>query len=272
MILDIVAKIAIKSTSSVLVQTIVSAILTFTVFAFSAAQAQTPVNSPYVLTTYDIETLASRPGEIRVGTRVQTHLEFDDPIENATSARGDWFTIETSGNRLSMRANQPSGRTDLMVVTGGRTVLFTVVIDDTLDAPRRYVIGRVKTPPPRVSGSSSSSMLQAQRLLNDVLGKGNEDLDNLPDERANTTNTLPAWLDFYAEATYAPNGVLAIHYALSNQSAYPLAADVTRLSLEADDPIAGPQKLPFTLIARVCRGSHQPRSTGRRRVRHPPRH
>ncbi len=182
-----------------------------------------------------------------MGTRVQTHLEFDDPIEDATSARGDWFTIETSGNRLSMRANQASGRTDLMVVTGGRTVLFNVIIDDTLDAPQRYVIGRVKTPPPHVSSSSSSSLSQAQQLLDEVFGKGDENVGSILEEGAETPRPLPAWLDFYAEATYAPNGALAIHYALSNQSPYPVAADVTRLTLDADDPIAGPQKLPFTL-------------------------
>ena len=214
---------------------------------YSVAQAQTLVTGPYVLTTYDIETLASRPGEILVGTRVQTHLEFDDPIEDATSARSDWFTIETRENRLSMRANQTSGRTDLMVVTGGRTVLLTVVIDDTLDAPQRYVIGRAKAPSPHVNSSSSSSVRQAQHLLDDVLGTGDTNWDKTFEEQGGATTALPVWLDFYAEATYAPNGALAIHYALSNQSSYPLAADVTRLRLDVDDPVAGPHKLPFTL-------------------------
>ena len=131
MIQNIVLKTKRKSTYSIY-SVLATALAFFAVV--NSIQAQTPVTSPYILTTYDIEAVASRPGEIRVGTRVQTHLEFDDLIEDAKSARSDWFTIEQSGNRLSLRANQGAGRTDLMVVSSGRTALFTLVIDDALDA------------------------------------------------------------------------------------------------------------------------------------------
>jgi hypothetical protein len=197
-----------------------------------------------VLTTYDIEQLASRPGEIVVGTRVQTHLEFEEPIEDAKSARSDWFTIETRQNRLSMRANQPAGRTDLMIVAGGQTLLFTVRIDDTLDAPRRYVIGRAEVRAPRVSGASLLPSRQPvttheapETPTTSVAGSGG----------AGSGDELPPWLAFHAEATYAPNGVLAIHYALANESRHHLAADATRLRLDVIDPVAGAQRLPYTL-------------------------
>lgn len=201
------------------------------------AQAQIPVTGPFVLTSYDIETLASRPGEIRVGTTVQTHLEFDDVIEDVKSARSDWFTIERDGNRLSMRANQGAGRTDLKVISGGRPALFTLIIDEALDVPQQYVIGKREEPAPRVSSSSSEPVKQRSSLA------PSSDENHLNQ----VTDALPTWLEFYAETTYAPGGVVAIHYALANRSSHPVTADVTQLRLDVLDPVAGPQKLPYTL-------------------------
>ena len=235
MIQDIVLKNKRKSTYSISPAFFVA--LSLLMF-LALARAQTPGTSPYVLTTYDIETLASRPGEIRVGTRVQTHLEFDDLIEDAKSARSDWFTIEQSGSRLSLRANQEAGRTDLMVISGGRTALFTLVIDDALEAPRRYVIKQIDKPVPRVSGSRPKLLQQS---------RSSRFSSSPADSRSESMDALPSWLEFQTEITYAPNGAAAIHYALANQSSRYLTADVTQLRLDVLDPIAGPQKLPYTL-------------------------
>ena len=239
MIQDNVLELIRKSTYSFSLKYMM--LFVWVVWLLTVAQAQTPVTTPYALTTYDIEALASRPGEVRVGTRVQTHLEFDDLIEDAKSARSDWFTLEMSENRLSLRANQGAGRTDLMVVTGGRTVLFTLIIDDSMDAPRRYVVKQIDEPAPRVSGSRPSIM---QRKSSLSPAQHNSSAANPLSE---WTDLLPPWLEFYAEATYAPNGTLAVHYALANQSPHHLTADITQLRLDLLDPVAGPQKLPYTL-------------------------
>jgi hypothetical protein len=222
MIQHFVLKAFIKSICSIFIVTL------------STSVAQSPIRGPYTLTTYDADVLETRPGEVVVGTRVQTHLEFTSPIEVASSARSDWFTFETSGNRLSLRANQASGKTDLMVVSGGRVALFILRIDDALDAPRRYLIAHQVTPPPAVG---RGAMPGADGYAADG-PKGGE-------------GELPAWLSFQAEAIGAPNGVLAIQYALANESPYPLATDAVRLRIDHLDATGAARKLPYTL-ARVA--------------------
>ena len=209
--------------------------------ACTAAWSQTPSTGPYVLTTYDVEELASRPATIQVGTRVQAHIEFDDVIEEVSSARQDWFTIEVKQHRVSMRADQSVGRTDLLVVVGGRLVMFTVEIDDTLNVPRRYVVGEVRRPSPRVSSTAGRQVapLPDADPAAAVVTPAERPLPGDP--------VLPEWLVFTAEATRAPSGALAISYALANEGEHPLATDAARLRVEFLDPIAGPQPVPFTL-------------------------
>ena len=228
-----------KSTYSLFLRFLVASI-GFFIFLSGSAQTQTSVTSPYVLTSYDIETLASRPGDVRVGTTVQTHLDFDNVIEDVKSARSDWFTIERSGNRLSMRANQGAGRTDLMVISGGRPALFTLIIEESLDVPQWYAIGKSEEATPRTSGSrpdlERGGRLAPARLRSSTVNPLSELMESLPN-----------WLEFYAEMTYAPGNVVAINYALANRGPHAVTADVTQLRLDALDPVAGAQKLPYTL-------------------------
>ncbi|HEX7022561.1 MAG TPA: hypothetical protein VF171_06875 [Trueperaceae bacterium] len=207
------------------------------------ALAQTAIHSPYVLTTYDIEQLATRPGTIVIGTRMSTRIEFDDLIEDVDSARQDLFTAEVKDNRIVLRAEQNAGLTDLVVTVGGRTALFVLKIDSELSVPRRYVVGVVPEPAPRTSHSDRTKLLQfwtqTPALTGDTPPTGKA--PNPPDDG------LPDWLSFQAEATYAPNGLLAIRYTLGNFGRHTLANDAARLRLQVHDPVAGTQKLPFTL-------------------------
>jgi hypothetical protein len=192
------------------------------------AQAQTPVHSPYVLTTYDIAELASRPGPLIVGTTMLTIVEFDAQIDNVASGRQELLSIEVQDNLILLRANQSVGQTDLAVRAGGRTVLFTIQLDSTMAHPRRYVVAERRAAPPRASGS---------------MGLGGV----VAGDRADHTSELPEWLNFFAEAAYAPSGTLAIHYGVANQSDYPVAVDAGRLRLHYSDPVAGMIRLPYSL-------------------------
>lgn len=192
------------------------------------AHAQTPVHSPYVLTTYDVAELASRPGPLIVGTTMLTIVEFDTQIDNVASGRQELLSIEVQDNLILLRANHSVGQTDLVVRAGGRTVLFGVQLDPTMAHPRRYVVAERRTVPPRVSGSTG--------LGGVVAG-----------DRVDRTSELPEWLNFFAEAAYAPSGTLAIHYGVANQSDYPVAVDAGRLRLHYRDPVAGWVRLPYSL-------------------------
>lgn len=212
------------------------AVTLFTLFAL--AWAQTPAAGPHVLTSYDIVELASRPGQLVVGTGVLSVIEFENPIEQVASGWPELLMIEVQGHIILLRGNLGVGRTDLVVRTGGRTVLFTVRIEEQLAAPRRYVVAERRTPAPRVSTAISPAAPVQVELPREAPRRS-----DLLTPAADT----PIWLSFRADATYTPTGVLAISYALVNQSQHQLGADASRLRLYHLDPIAGPVRLPHTL-------------------------
>jgi hypothetical protein len=211
----------------------------FALLITALAWGQTPAQGPYVLTTYDIAELASRPGEIVVGTGVLTIIEFEDQVDNVATGRQNLLSIEVQASVILLRGNQNAGRTDLLVRAGGRTVLFTVRIDEQLTSPRRYVVGETRQGSPRLSGTTTSAPVTPAAPVPST--------DTAPVPAPAVTDEAPTWLSFHAEVTHAPTGALAISYALANQGEHPVAADASQLRLSYLDPVAGPIRLPYTL-------------------------
>lgn len=209
--------------------------LALSTLLYGLTLAQTPAQGPYVLTTYDVEVLASRPAHITVGLDVLTIMEFDAELTNVATGRADLLEIEVQGTTILLRANQNVGNTDLVVNTGRRTALFTVKVDPNLSAPRRYVIGEIARP--ALTRSTERSTTRPVPTTTPDAAETHEI----------ETTGAPEWLSFNTQTYTAPDGNFAIQYALLNRGEHPIAVDTHRLRISYQEPIVGPQPLPFEI-------------------------
>lgn len=99
-----------------------------------------------VLRTYFADDLVRIPGLVQVSPGFTTVIDFWDTVTTLASAQAQLLRVESAGPRILLSATQPAGRTDLVVVVGGRTLLFTLVIGPGT-GPRRYVIELTRARP-----------------------------------------------------------------------------------------------------------------------------
>ena len=190
---------------------VILSVLTLSLISLSLAQA-----SPYVLKTFDLTQLDARPGQILVSPGALTLLEFDDQIEDVSTARPDAMTIEVTGSVIRLRSNWKAGSTDLVVTIANRTAMFTVEIDPEGETPRRYVVERPKPPTAVSSRSERSSSPIAPELL--------EKLDS-------SGAVFPDWLEVSFNVLSVPGDEVVIQYGIKNSGTNDIANDPLRLKV-----------------------------------------
>lgn len=183
--------------------------------------------SPYVLTTFDLTQLDARPGKLVVSPDVLTLLEFDDQVEDVSTARPDAMTIEVSGNIIRLRSNWRAGSTDLVVTVANQTAMFTVEIEPEGEHTRRYVVTKPALPVPASSSATRLSTSQVPGLL--------EGLDE-------SNAALPEWLSTSFNVLSVPGKELVIQYGLKNAGDNDIANDALRLRLVQEG-----RSVPFRL-------------------------
>lgn len=96
--------------------------------------------SDYRVVTYDIRTLATRPGVVYISPNYLTVLEFGEVVDQVATSQVSAVQMEASENLLILRSRKKAGSTDLVVRVGTRVALFRLVVDTEGVTPRRYVI------------------------------------------------------------------------------------------------------------------------------------
>ena len=179
----------------------------------SISQAQP---APYVLKTFDLTQLDARPGQIAVSPDVLTLLEFDDQVEDVSTARPDAMTIEVTGNVIRLRSNWNAGSTDLVVTIANRTAMFTVDIDPEGEDTRRYVVAKPEPPTALASRSERSSSPVAPDLLDKLDSSG---------------AVFPDWLEVSLNVLSVPGDEVVIQYGIKNSGENAVASDPLRLKI-----------------------------------------
>ena len=172
--------------------------------------------APYVLKTFDLTQLDARPGQILVSPDVLTLLEFDDQVEDISTARPDAMTIEVTGNIIRLRSNWRAGSTDLVVTIGNRTAMFTVEIDPEGENTRRYVVEKPKPPTAIASRSERSSSSRSPDLL---------------DKLESSNAIFPDWLEVSLNVLSVPGDEVVIQYGIKNLGSNDIINDSLRLKL-----------------------------------------
>lgn len=185
--------------------------LTLSLISISAAQP-----SPYVLKTFDLTQLDARPGQILVSPDVLTLLEFDDQVEDISTARPDAMTIEVTGNIIRLRANWRAGSTDLVVTIGNRTAMFTIEIDPDGENTRRYVVAKPNPPRAVASRTERTSGSRTPDLL-----------DKLESSGAVFSN----WIEVSTNVLSVPGDEVVIQYGIKNSGGNDIVNDPLRLKI-----------------------------------------
>ena len=139
-------------------------------FLFTSIVSSQP--APYVLKTFHLTQLDARPGKVIVSPDVLTLIEFNDQVEDVSTARPDAMTIEVTGNIIRLRANWRAGSTDLVVTIGNRTAMFTVEIDPEGENTRRYVVQKPEPPRAVASRTERTSGSRTPDLLDKLSSNG----------------------------------------------------------------------------------------------------
>jgi hypothetical protein len=95
----------------------------------------------YAVRYLDLEKITVTPAEIMLSPDYQTIIEFEDfTVEAVSSGRADQITVEIDEQLVRIRANKRVVNTDLSIVVGGTLVLFTLRVEPTSTAARRYLV------------------------------------------------------------------------------------------------------------------------------------
>jgi hypothetical protein len=190
--------------------------------SFGSAQSQ------YSLTRFDLAQLSAIPGEVKTSTNFSAILKFEAAPQTKITARSDLISVELQNDLIIVRANVPSGSTDLTVPVAGKIARFTVVIDESIThsnyyeitSPEPVQLGEVEpqetTPPPDTTGATESS--------------------------PNSTSEKP----FLFTLTPSEDNPKMFQYSLESYSPYYLIADGQQLSITTRDG----QNIPYTLSTR----------------------
>ena len=216
------------------------AVCTLAALLVWAASAQ-----DFALRYLELSDLFHTPATLTLSPDYQTTLQFEGlAVEQVSTGRADLLTAEVAGSTIRLRANANVINTDLTVVAGGQTALFTLRSDPTSDAPRHYLVRDLppapRGPPQESTGSSSAPSTSEQK--GGTGGSPSEPRESRADlsGSARSVVSLPD-TDFQASA-YRNGDEVVIQYVLSNVGEDPLHVDPQRLKLHYGDV-----ELPYTL-------------------------
>jgi hypothetical protein len=97
-------------------------------------------SAQYSLTRFDLAGLSAIPGEVKTSTNFSAILKFEAAPQTKITARSDLISVELQNDLIIVRANVPSGATDLTVPVAGKIARFTVVIDESITHSNYYEI------------------------------------------------------------------------------------------------------------------------------------
>jgi hypothetical protein len=97
-------------------------------------------SAQYSLTRFDLAGLSAVPGEVKTSTNFSAILKFEAAPQTKITARSDLISVELQNDLIIVRANVPSGATDLTVPVAGKIARFTVVIDESITHSNYYEI------------------------------------------------------------------------------------------------------------------------------------
>jgi hypothetical protein len=97
-------------------------------------------SAQYSLTRFDLAGLSAIPGEVKTSTNFSAILKFEAAPQTKITARSDLISVELQNDLIIVRANVPSGATDLTVPVAGKIARFTVVIDESITHSTYYEI------------------------------------------------------------------------------------------------------------------------------------
>ena len=187
---------------------------------FSAASAQ------FNLRVFELDQLASLPGEIKTSTSFAALIQFEGEISNVVNPREDLIEDIRDGRYLYVRANLSAGETNLWVTVQGKVAGFTVTIDESLGHGWHYRVDNQPTPvdnsePERIGQDSS-----ARTVIQD--------------------EPLAAWAKadpytFEAEVLARTSDRMRVGYTLVNHSSFSLFNDSQRLHVVVDGEMVTPQ-------------------------------
>jgi hypothetical protein len=161
------------------------------------------------LHTYELDKLTSLPGNVLTSTNFAALIEFEDEIQDVLNPREDLIQDIRASNRLYIRANKPSGSTNLWVIVQGKSAQFTIVVDQSLTSGHLY---SVITPQPESSTAQ-------------VLRPGIATTTSLP-----VAQGVPPY-QFEAHVVSRDEGKTVISYSLQNKSGNILVNDPQRLQV-----------------------------------------
>ena len=175
--------------------------------------AQTPGTQEF-----ELKDLSRLPGDVYVSTDFTTIIEFEGyTIEANNTARQDLYISEPTGNRIVLRANKDSIRTDLVVTVAGQTALFRIISDPQADAPRRYLVR--DTPTQRRSFQTFGGAKGRPR----------------PPENGADIPLFPLGLLFEGKVIQPSQTDIIVQYTLTNESEHAIVIDPNRLHIYYGD-------------------------------------
>jgi hypothetical protein len=183
----------------------------------------------YSLTRFDLAQLSAIPGELVTSTNFSAILKFESPPQTKITARSDLISVELQNDLIIVRANVPTGSTDLTVPVAGKVARFTVVIDESISHSHYYEIT-----------SPESVTLGTTTELND---NENAATPTEPTEPVSQNTGDPPF-----RLTLTPNtdNPREVDYRLESYSPYYLIADGQQLSINT----RGGQRIAYTLSER----------------------
>jgi hypothetical protein len=182
-------------------------------------------SAQYSLTRFDLAGLSAIPGEVKTSTNFSAILKFEAAPQTKITARSDLISVELQNELIIVRANVPSGATDLTVPVAGKIARFTVVIDESLTHSNYY---EITSPEPVQLGEI---VLQETTLVTDHAGDADVSSDEVSVE------------SFRFTLTPSGENPKLFNYRLESYSPYYLIADPQQLSITTDDG----QNLAYTL-------------------------
>jgi hypothetical protein len=190
---------------------------------YSTALAQ------YSLTRFDLAQLSAIPGPLVTSTNFSAILKFESPPQTKITARSDLISVELQNDLIIVRANVPSGSTDLTVPVAGEVARFTVVIDESISHSHYYEIT-----------SPESMTLGGPDETNDTQNAAT------PVEPSEPGSQNPGDPPFRLTLTPNTDNPRQVDYLLESYSPYYLIADGQQLSITT----RGGQLIAYTLSER----------------------
>jgi hypothetical protein len=171
-------------------------------------------SAQYSLVRFDLDGLSAIPGPVVTSTNFSAILKFESPPQTKITARPDLISVELQNELIIVRANVPSGSTDLTVPVAGKVARFTILIDESISHSHYYEIS-----------SPETMTLETAPATNATPTPPTDDNET---SAAQNTSELP----FRLTLTPQNDNPREVSYKLESFSSYFLIADPQQLNIK----------------------------------------